>query len=133
MSNQSDQPVRIVFLDRKTIAPQIVLRRPAFKHAWTEYDSTEPDEVLGRLGDGTSVVITNKVPLRGPLLEKLPNVKMIAVAATGTDVVDVAYCRDHRITVSNIRGYAIDTVPEHTFALIFALRLGGGARQIFPA
>ena len=122
MSNQSDQPVRIVFLDRETIAPQIVLRRPDFKHTWTEYDSTEPDKVLSRLCDGTSIVITNKVPLRGPLLEKLPSVKMIAVAATGTDVVDVAYCRDHGITVSNIRGYAIDTVPEHTFALIFALR-----------
>ncbi|MGA8991957.1 MAG: glycerate dehydrogenase, partial [Rhodoplanes sp.] len=112
MSNQSDQPVRIVFLDRDTIAPQIVLRRPDFKHAWTEYNRTAPDEILSRLCDGTSVVITNKVPLRGPLLEKLPNVRMIAVAATGTDVVDVAYCRDHGITVSNIRGYAIDTVPE---------------------
>ena len=57
-------------------------------------------------------------------LKKLPELKMIAVAATGTDVVDKEYCKDNNIIVSNIRGYAITTVPEHTFALILALRRG---------
>jgi glycerate dehydrogenase len=44
------------------------------------------------------------------------------VAATGTDCVDKTYCEAHGIAVSNIRGYAVNTVPEHAFALIFALR-----------
>ena len=44
------------------------------------------------------------------------------MAATGTDCVDKTYCAAHGIAVSNIRGYAVNTVPEHTFALIFALR-----------
>jgi glycerate dehydrogenase len=44
------------------------------------------------------------------------------VAATGFDVIDVPACRDHGVAVSNVRGYAVNTVPEHTFALIFALR-----------
>jgi glycerate dehydrogenase len=47
---------------------------------------------------------------------------MIAVSATGTDNVDLAYCRAHGIVVSNIRGYAVHTVPEHAFMLMLALR-----------
>lgn len=113
---------RIVFLDRATIAPQVVVRRPAFPHEWTEYPLTVPDQLADRLANDTTIAITNKVPLREPMLARLKALRMIAVAATGTDVVDLAYCRDHGITVSNIRGYAINTVPEHAFALIFALR-----------
>lgn len=112
---------RIVFLDRDTIAPQVQVRRPAFEHSWMEYPRTAPDELAGRL-EGASIVITNKVALRGPVLAAVPTLKLIAVAATGIDVVDVGWCRDHGIAVSNIRGYAMNTVPEHTFALIFALR-----------
>jgi glycerate dehydrogenase len=55
-------------------------------------------------------------------LEQLPDLKMIAVAATGYDVVDVPYCRQHGIAVANIRNYAVHTVPEHAFAMILALR-----------
>jgi len=113
---------RIVFLDRATIAPQVVVRRPAFPHEWAEYPLTAPDQLADRLGNDTTIAITNKVPLREPVLSRLKGLRLIAVAATGTDVVDLAYCRDHGITVSNIRGYAINTVPEHAFALIFALR-----------
>ena len=47
---------------------------------------------------------------------------MIAVAATGCDNVDLAACNARGIVVSNVRGYAEHTVPEHTFALILALR-----------
>lgn len=113
---------RIVFLDRETIAPQIIIRRPGFPHDWIEYPRTTPEQLPERLAHGTTIVITNKVALRETVLMQVPHLKMIAVAATGTDVVDVQYCREQGITVTNIRGYAINTVPEHTFALIFALR-----------
>jgi glycerate dehydrogenase len=112
---------RIVFLDRETIAPHVVVRRPDFEHTWVEYPRTAPDQLPQRL-DGASIVITNKVALRGATLAQAPGIALIAVAATGTDIVDVAYCRERGIAVCNIRGYAINTVPEHTFALIFALR-----------
>ena len=62
------------------------------------------------------------MPLRATTLEQLPELKMIAVAATGYDVVDVAYCKEHGIAVANIRNYAVHTVPEHAFMLILALR-----------
>jgi len=60
--------------------------------------------------------------LRAADLAQLPDLKMIAVAATGTDIVDLAACRERGIVVSNIRNYAVHTLPEHTFALILALR-----------
>ena len=82
---------------------------------------TAPAEIVGRL-DGATIAIINKVPMRAETLATLPQLKMIAVAATGYDVVDVAYCKEHGIAVANIRNYALHTVPEHAFALILMLR-----------
>ncbi|SEG89097.1 D-2-hydroxyacid dehydrogenase [Marinobacterium lutimaris] len=112
---------KIVFLDRGTLGPSVQVNRPRIEHQWTEYEATSADEVVSRL-DGAQVAITNKVPLRSRTLELLPDLKLIVVAATGYDVIDMDYCRAHGITVCNVRGYAHNTVPEHTLALIFALR-----------
>jgi glycerate dehydrogenase len=55
-------------------------------------------------------------------LQSAKNLKMIAVAATGYDNIDIAAATDYGIVVSNVRDYARHTVPEHVFALVFALR-----------
>jgi glycerate dehydrogenase len=112
---------RIVFLDRGTIAPQIRLGTPTFPHTFTAFDKTDPGQVVERAKD-TTILINNKVKLGADLLAQLPDLKLIAVAATGTDVIDKKYCRERGIAVSNIRGYAVHTVPEHTIALILALQ-----------
>ncbi|MFD1554721.1 D-2-hydroxyacid dehydrogenase [Paraburkholderia silviterrae] len=112
---------KIVFLDRATLAPQIRLSRPLFEHEFIEYDHTSADQVAARLA-GATIAITNKVPLTAEVLAQLPALKFVAVAATGTDCIDKAACERHGIRVSNIRGYAVNTVPEHTFALMLALR-----------
>ncbi len=109
----------IVFLDRDSVIADV--RRPAFDHTWTEYPATTASEAVARLVDAT-IAITNKVPLRADTLARLPNLKLIAVAATGTDIVDLQAARERGIVVSNIRDYAYAAVPEHTFALILALR-----------
>ncbi len=112
---------RVVFLDRSTIGPTVTIGRPSFAHDWVEHQATKADEVVERLA-GATIAITNKVPIRAAALGQLPDLKMIAVAATGYDVVEVAACAQRGITVANVRGYAVNTVPEHTFALILALR-----------
>ena len=95
---------------------------PNFPHSYKEYQSTwTPEEIVDRLKDAT-IAIINKVPMRADTLKQLPKLKLIAVAATGTDVVDKAYCKANGITVVNIRNYAFNTVPEHVLALMFALR-----------
>jgi glycerate dehydrogenase len=109
----------VVFLERDSVKANI--RRPRFEHTWTEYQSTTPDQVVVRLKDAT-IALINKTQLREATLAQLPKLKMIAVAATGYDCVDVAACRARGIAVANIRNYAIHTVPEHTFALILALK-----------
>jgi glycerate dehydrogenase len=111
--------VRIVFLDRNTLRADI--RRPAFGHEWREYAETSSDAVVERL-KGATIAITNKVALREAELAQLPDLKFIAVAATGVDIIDLESCRRRGIAVSNVRNYAPHAVPEHVFALILALR-----------
>jgi glycerate dehydrogenase len=110
---------KIVFLDRSTLKANV--RRPAFAHEWIEYAETRPAEVVERLG-GATIAITNKVPLREAELSSLPDLKLIAVAATGTDIIDLEYCDARGINVSNVRNYARHSVPEHVFMLTLSLR-----------
>jgi glycerate dehydrogenase len=110
---------RIVFLERNTI--QADFRRPQFEHEWIEYGETLQPQVIERLR-GASIVISNKLGLRGPDLAKLPQLKLIAIAATGSDCVDLEYCRAHGLAVCNVRGYAVNAVPEHVLMLMLALR-----------
>lgn len=112
---------RIVFLDRGTIGPSVALARPSFPHEWTEYESTPESKVIARLAKA-EIAITNKVPIRRYHLDSLPDLRLIAVAATGCDVIDVEACQQRGIPVKNVVGYAVSTVPEHTFALLLALR-----------
>jgi glycerate dehydrogenase len=110
---------KLVFLDRQSLLADI--RPPAFAHEWVEHVQTRPEQVVERLR-GASIVISNKVPIRRDTLAELPDLKMIAMAATGYDVIDIDACRERGVAVANIRNYAVHTVPEHAFALIFALR-----------
>lgn len=114
-------PARIVFLDRDTLSPETVLRPLAFPHELVVHDRTAPGEVAARIA-AADIVITNKAPVRGEALAGAERLRLIAVAATGTDIVDLAACAARGVAVANIRGYAVHTVPEHTFALILALR-----------
>ena len=110
---------RIVFLDRNTLEAEV--RRPQFEHKWVEYDETEEASVVERL-EGATVAITNKVRLREPELARLPGLRLIAVAATGVDIVDLEYCRRRNLPVANVRHYARRSVPEHALMLMLALR-----------
>jgi glycerate dehydrogenase len=110
---------RVVFLDRASLKAKV--RKPSCAGEYIEHEKTAGSEIVPRL-QGSTVAIVNKVPMRADTLKQLPQLKLIAVAATGYDVVDVAYCKEHGIAVANIRNYAVHTVPEHAFALILALR-----------
>jgi glycerate dehydrogenase len=121
--------MRIVFLDRGTMGPAVNLHQPSFVHEWIEYERTAPEHVVERLQDA-DIAISNKVSIRRLHIERLPRLRMIAIPATGYDVFDVEACTERGIVVSNVRGYAVNTVPEHTFALILALRRSiAGYRQ----
>lgn len=111
--------MRIVCLEADSIKARF--RPPGFEHDWVAYPNTAADEVLPRLR-GAQVAIVNKVRLDADTLAALSALRLVAVAATGTDNVDLAACAEHGIVVSNVRGYATHTVPEHALMLMLALR-----------
>ncbi len=110
---------KVVFLDRESVGADV--REFGFDHHYEEHEATEVHEIVDRL-KGATVAVINKVPMRADTLAQLPDLKLIAVAATGTDCIDKAAAKERGIAVVNIRNYAFNTVPEHVIALMFALK-----------
>ena len=111
---------KILFLDAATLAESVVLPTPDFPHQWRNFPATAPSELVSR-AENAEILVVNKVRLDAATIEALPKLKLIAIAATGFDNVDVAAARQAGVAVTNIRGYAEHTVPEHVFALMLAL------------
>lgn len=105
-----------VFLDRGTIPQHIPIPNPD----WQLYQETHATEVLARIKEAT-VVISNKVELTQDVLQQCEKLKLIVVAATGTNNVDLTFCKQQKIQVSNIQHYADEGVPEHAMAMLLAL------------
>ncbi|MDM5067024.1 D-2-hydroxyacid dehydrogenase [Aeromonas salmonicida] len=111
---------QIVFLDSDTLDTGITLHRPDFPHHWQSHPSTAPEQVVERLRNA-SIAIINKVRIGASELAQLPDLKLIALAATGSDNVDLEACRAANVGVCNIRNYSGPSVPEHAMALMLAL------------
>jgi glycerate dehydrogenase len=109
----------IVFLDRATLVAELPI--PDFEHTWVEHPASRADEVADKLWRA-SIAITNKAPITAAVLDAAPKLRLVAVAATGVNNVDLEACRARGVAVTNIRDYAIHTVPEHVFMLLLALR-----------
>lgn len=109
---------RIVFLETDSVG--VPFGRPSVPHVWIDYAVTSAADVFERLV-GAHIAIINKVAIDTALLDRLPDLKMIALAATGTDNVDLAACAARGVVVSNVQGYAATSVPEHVMALMLAL------------
>ena len=110
---------RAVFLDALSLGS--VDLAPLRRHCdLTCWPSTRPEQRLERL-QGAQIAITNKIPLDGPLLEQLPSLQLICVAATGTDQVDHSTCRARGISVVNAGRYGTASVVQVTWALILEL------------
>ena len=112
---------KIVFLDRDTIGPGVEFPKPSFKHHWVNYDKTRAGDTFRKAKDA-SIIITNKVEFDFELIKKLPQIKHIAIAATGTNCVDLAAAKVLNVSVSNVPGYATQSVTEHVFSMMLSLR-----------
>jgi glycerate dehydrogenase len=87
---------------------------------WRSYPATEPDQVHERIADA-SVVVSNKVMLDEAALRRAPGLRLVCIAATGTNNIDLEAARRLDITVCNVRGYAGPAVAQHVFTLVLAL------------
>ena len=110
----------IVFLDKSTFPKKVNFPKFKFKNKFKGYDFTESSLLISRIR-GAHVIITNKIKLSGKDLSKAPNLELIAITATGTNIIDLEYCKKNNIFVCNLREYASTAVAEHVFALILNL------------
>jgi glycerate dehydrogenase len=120
-SEHNGRPTKIVFLDRATLSPETKLAKFEFPHDLIAFERSSPLETPERIRDA-DIVITNKAKITAEAVAVASRLRLIAVAATGTDVIDIKACEAKAVAVVNVRDYAQHTVPEHTFALILALR-----------
>lgn len=84
------------------------------------HDATTPEEAATRVADA-QIVVTNKVRLGAPEMDAAPGLQLIAVLATGYDIIDTAAAIARRITVCNVRGYSTPSTAQATIALLLEL------------
>lgn len=114
--------IRAVLLDAATLGDDISLAPLEAQASLTVYPLTPPEAVAPRIRDA-HVVIVNKIRLNEENLAGAAGLKLICVAATGYDNIDVAYCRRRGIAVCNVLGYSTDSVAQLTVAMVLELML----------
>ena len=89
---------------------------------WQTYDVTTDVQVAERIANAT-VAVSNKVRIDDAAMRSAPHLRLICIAATGTNHVDLEAARRRGIAVCNVPGYATASVVQHVFALILALSI----------
>ncbi len=112
--------MKIVFLDAKTVGDDVDLRVLEGFGDLIVYPTTAPSELGERIYDA-DIIITNKVVIDKKAMDNAPNLKLICVAATGTNNVDIRYAKEKGIAVTNVAGYSTESVVQHTFSMLFYL------------
>ena len=113
--------MKIVALDGFTLNPGDLSWEPIKNFgSLTVYDRTPLDEIAERCR-GATIVLTNKAPLDGQILSRLPQLKFISVTATGYNIIDVITAKERNILVCNVPAYGTASVAQHTIALLLEL------------
>ncbi|WP_293300084.1 D-2-hydroxyacid dehydrogenase [Pedobacter sp. UBA4863] len=113
--------MNIVLLDRKTLGEAAALANLQQLGHCTFYESTKTDEVAERVKDA-AVIITNKVMVNREAMLAATKLKLICIAATGTNNVDLQAAKELGIPVKNVSGYSTESVAQHTFAMLLAFQ-----------
>ncbi|KZN13173.1 D-2-hydroxyacid dehydrogenase [Marinomonas sp. TW1] len=113
--------MKAVFLDRGSFPKNLSIRFNNSITSYVEYHNTHEAEVAERILDA-DIVLTNKVVISREQINNTPSLKLIQVMATGTNNVAMEACEQNGVKVQNVEGYSATSVPEHTFAMLLALR-----------
>jgi len=112
--------MNIVVLDAKTLGDDLDISVLESFGTLTVYQTTSPEETLERI-QIADIVITNKVVITANIMEETPKLKLICIAATGMNNVDLAAAEYKGIVVKNVAGYSTKSVVQHTFAMALYL------------
>lgn len=110
----------IVFLDSETIGKVDNIKLLSKLGELEIFESTKPEEVVERC-QGKKIIIVNKVEMTAKIMKQLPDLKLICVAATGINNVDLKYAEAKGIQVKNVSGYSTDSVAQLTFTMLLYL------------
>ena len=114
------EKLTVVVLDASTLGDDLDLTPLQALGEVKVYQTSTPEEIAIRIADA-DVLMQNKAKLTADLLAKATKLKVICEAATGFDNIDVAYCRNHGIAVTNVPGYSTQCVAQITFTLALSL------------
>lgn len=112
--------MKLVLLDAKTLGDDLDLCTLESFGSLIQYQTTTPDETLERIIDA-EIVITNKVVITAEMMDEAKSLKLICIAATGMNNVDLTHAKKRGIVVKNVAGYSTKSVVQHTFALALYL------------
>ncbi len=112
--------MKLVFLDAKTIGSDIDLS-PLSSFGDVEIYETTPENLTVERCKDADIVITNKVVIDKEVMDAVPSLKLVCVAATGMNNVDLQYAKERGIEVKNVAGYSTHSVVQHTFSMLFYL------------
>jgi len=108
--------MNIVLLDAKTLGEDLDLSSLEAFGALVKYQTTSADETLDRIKTA-EIIITNKVVITAQMMEEAPQLKLICIAATGMNNVDLDAAKTMGIKVKNVAGYSTQSVVQHTFSM----------------
>lgn len=112
--------MKIAVLDAGTLGEDLSLEPLLRLGEVVRYDATAPNEMAERVSDA-DVIVVNKVRCNAQTLLAAKKLKLICLAATGFDNVDVPYCREKGIAVCNVVGYSTDSVAQLTLSMVLSL------------
>jgi glycerate dehydrogenase len=112
--------MNIVLLDAKTLGDDLDITVLESFGTLSVYQTTSPEETLERI-QNADIIITNKVVISADMMEATPTLKLICIAATGMNNVDLDAAKDKGIVVKNVAGYSTKSVVQHTFAMALYL------------
>lgn len=112
--------MKTILLDKSTIGNDISLQDIENQCELISYDTTTDKEVWQRISDA-EIIITNKVVIGKREMEAAKNLKLICVAATGYNNIDIEEAKKKNIVVTNVKGYSTESVAQTVFGYIFAV------------
>jgi lactate dehydrogenase-like 2-hydroxyacid dehydrogenase len=112
--------MKIVLLDAQTLGEDLDLSPLEGFGSLSTYATTTPEQTAERIA-GAQIVITNKVVIDAALMDATPSLRLICIAATGMNNVDLKYAQTKGVSVRNVAGYSTQSVVQHTFAMALYL------------
>ena len=108
--------MKIVELDRETLGYDIDTSVLKTIGSFEEHEAADLETTREYINDA-DVIIFNKTKMNEELLKDAPNVKLLAITATGFDNIDLEYCKSRGIAAANVKAYSTPAVAQHTFAM----------------